>query len=105
MALERQNQAVLESMNRRAALQLRLQQTVEGLSIAAITYYIVGVIGYVAKGLEAAGVGLKSEIVMGVSAPFVLLLAGFGVWRARKMLDGSGIASPSAADTAPERQI
>ncbi len=36
-------------MNRRAELQLRLQQTVEGLSVAAISYYIVGLFGYVAK--------------------------------------------------------
>jgi uncharacterized membrane-anchored protein len=100
MSLERQNQEVLESMNRRAALQLRLQQTVEGLSIAAITYYVVGVIGYVAKGLEAAGMGLKSEIVTGVTAPFVLLLSGFGVWRARKMLEG-----PTSAVSKPEKDL
>jgi len=86
MSLERQNQAVLESMNRRAELQLRLQQTVEGLSIAAITYYIVGVIGYMAKGLEKAGANLDAAIVMGASAPFVLALSAFGVWRARKLL-------------------
>ena len=47
---EQQNQALLASMNRRARLQLRLQQTVEGLSIAAITYYGVGLVGYLAKG-------------------------------------------------------
>ena len=46
--------AVLESMSRRAAAQLRLQQTVEGLSLAAITYYIVGLVGYAAKGAKAA---------------------------------------------------
>ena len=39
---ERQNQTLLQSMDRRADLQLRLQQTVEGLSVAAIAYYIVG---------------------------------------------------------------
>jgi uncharacterized membrane-anchored protein len=48
-----QNQAVLEQMNRRTKLQLRLQQTVEGLSVAAITYYIVALTGYAAKGLNA----------------------------------------------------
>ena len=51
---EAQNQLLLESMNRRAQAQLRLQQTVEGLSVAAITYYIVGLIGYAAKGLKAS---------------------------------------------------
>ena len=40
--VQRQNLDVLESMNRRSRLQLRLQQTVEGLSIAAVSYYVVG---------------------------------------------------------------
>jgi hypothetical protein len=39
--LERQNQELLAQMNNRAKVQLRLQETVEGLSIAAITYYSV----------------------------------------------------------------
>lgn len=86
MSLEQQNQKVLNSMNRRAALQLRLQQTVEGLSIAAITYYVVGVIGYVAAGLEQAGVPVNAKLVMGLCAPLVLALAAFGVWRARKFI-------------------
>ena len=41
VALEAQNSDVLRSMDRRAKMQLRLQQTVEGLSVAAITYYLV----------------------------------------------------------------
>jgi len=85
-----QNQAVLESMNRRARLQLRLQQTVEGLSIAAITYYVVGLIGYAAKGLGAAGVPLDTEIAMGAAVPAVALLAAFGVRRIRRMVGGTG---------------
>ncbi len=36
-----QNQKLLESMDRRADLQLRLQKTVEGLSVVAISYYAV----------------------------------------------------------------
>jgi uncharacterized membrane-anchored protein len=45
IAREKQNQALLESMEARARLQLRLQETVEGLSIAAITYYGAGLVG------------------------------------------------------------
>ncbi len=86
MSLEKQNQAVLESMNRRAKLQLRLQQTVEGLSIAAITYYVVGVIGYVAAGLEQLGWAVNAKVVMGLTSPFVLALSALGVWRARKLV-------------------
>src|SRR3546814_18423991 len=47
--LEAQNRDVLMSMNRRARLQLRLQETVEGLSVVAISYYVVGLVGYAAK--------------------------------------------------------
>ncbi|MRU16739.1 DUF3422 domain-containing protein [Roseovarius sp. A21] len=41
-----QNQALLESMDRRADMQLRLQKTVEGLSVVAISYYAVSLVGY-----------------------------------------------------------
>lgn len=47
--LEQQNQDLLKSMNARTQLQLRLQSTVEGLSVAAITYYVVSLFGYFAK--------------------------------------------------------
>lgn len=86
---EKQNQAVLESMNRRAAAQLRLQQTVEGLSVAAITYYIVGLVGYVAKGAKSAGLDLNPEIVMAVSIPIVLLLGIYGLRKVRNSLSGN----------------
>ena len=86
LSLEQQNAAVLESMNRRVELQLRLQQTVEGLSIAAITYYGVGVVGYIAKGLEASGVPINPELVMGLAVPIVAALTAFGIWRTHKLI-------------------
>ncbi|HBP5919947.1 DUF3422 family protein [Pseudomonas aeruginosa] len=52
--LERQNQDLLASMNNRARMQLRLQQTVEGLSVAAISYYVVSLLGYLLKGIPLA---------------------------------------------------
>jgi uncharacterized membrane-anchored protein len=81
---EEQNQALLESMNRRAKMQLRLQQTVEGLSIAAITYYVVGLVGYAAKGLYVAGVGINAELVTGFSIPVVVAVVALGVHRIRR---------------------
>ncbi len=84
MTRERQNQALLESMNRRAKLQLRLQQTVEGLSIAAITYYIVRLIGYASKGLVGLGVAVDPDLVMAASIPIVVVLIALGVRRIRK---------------------
>lgn len=71
---ESQQQALLASMDRRAKLQLRLQQTVEGLSIIVMTYYATSLLQYVAKGLK--GVGLASadpEIVGLVSVPVIAI--------------------------------
>lgn len=72
--LERQNSALLGSMNRRVKLQLRMQQTVEGLSVAAISYYIVGLFGYLAKPLDALGLPVKAGTL---SALFVPVAIGF----------------------------
>ncbi|CAD5374880.1 conserved hypothetical protein [Rubrivivax sp. A210] len=84
IARERQNQALLASMNRRARLQLRLQQTVEGLSVAAIAYYLVGLVGYVAKGVKAGGLKLDPELTMGLSVPLVAGLVYLSLRRARR---------------------
>ncbi len=81
---ERQNTEVLKQMNRRAIQQLRLQQTVEGLSVAAMTYYIVGLVGYAAKGLVVSGVRLDSDVAQGVAIPFVALFLAYGVRKIRK---------------------
>ncbi|TXI24476.1 MAG: DUF3422 domain-containing protein [Roseateles sp.] len=81
---EQQNLALLASMDRRARLQLRLQQTVEGLSIAAIVYYMAGVVGYVAKGGRSLGLRLDVDLFVGLSVPVLALLAFNAVRRARR---------------------
>jgi uncharacterized membrane-anchored protein len=83
---ERQNQRILESMNRRAEAQLRLQQTVEGLSAAAITYYVVGLVGYAAKGLKAIGWHVDVDLAMGLSIPVVALVTVLGVRHVRRVV-------------------
>jgi uncharacterized membrane-anchored protein len=83
---EHQEMQVLQSMNRRADLQLRLQQTVEGLSIAAISYYIIGLIGYAAKGGKAAGLPINPDITMGAAIPIVILAVFLATARIHKML-------------------
>lgn len=98
IAREKQNQALLASMDRRARLQLRLQQTVEGLSVVAISYYIIGLVGQLAKGLQAAGVGLDADIVTGVAIPVVGLAVALTVrWLRRRIV---GNAPPPTAPTA-----
>ncbi len=86
IAREQQNQALLASMDRRAKLQLRLQQTVEGLSIAAIVYYVAGLIGYLAKAAKGAGVRIEPDVIVGVSIPVVAVLMIWTVRRMRKKL-------------------
>jgi len=66
-----QNQALLESMDRRAALQLRLQETVEGLSVVAISYYAVNLLSYLLAPV-GAGIGIdKPWIAAGLVLPVV----------------------------------
>jgi uncharacterized membrane-anchored protein len=86
IARERQNQALLASMDRRAKLQLRLQQTVEGLSVAAIVYYVAGLVGYLAKGLKASGLLLDIDLVVGVSVPLLAVVVLLAVRRARRRI-------------------
>ncbi|CAM5528411.1 putative membrane-anchored protein [Aquamicrobium terrae] len=82
--VEKQNRDLLASMNNRARLQLRLQQTVEGLSVAAVSYYVVGLIGYLAKGTTVFGHVVAPEVVTGLSVPVAVLLVWWGVRRVRR---------------------
>jgi uncharacterized membrane-anchored protein len=70
------SQDLLADMNRRQELQMKLQATVEGLSIAAITYYIAGLVSYLAKGAQTLGWPWSPESTSAVAIPFVAL----GVW-------------------------
>lgn len=84
IAHEQQNQSLLASMERRAGLQLRLQQTVEGLSVAAITYYVVGLVAYGAKGLQSAGLRVAPDLLAGVAIPVVAVMVALALRRARR---------------------
>lgn len=75
--LENQNQQLLQSMNKRTRLQLRLQTTVEGLSVAAITYYVVGLFSYVVKALHDSGkMHIEPSIVTAAFVP----VAALAIW-------------------------
>lgn len=73
---QQSSQALLATMNQRQDIQIKLQSTVEGLSVAAISYYIVGLISYFAKGASYWGWPLSAEMTAAIAIPFV---AG-GVW-------------------------
>jgi uncharacterized membrane-anchored protein len=87
--LQHQNRDLLRSMDERASMQLRLQQTVEGLSVAAISYYVIGLISYLAKGSKEAGYLPKTitpEIVTAISVPLVVGTIYFGMRRVHHRL-------------------
>ncbi len=95
IATEAQNQQLLGKLTRGQELQLRLQTTVEGLSIAAISYYVVSLLLYGAKAAKAAGLPIDPEVAAGALIPLVLWV----VWRAirrihRHLRDASPAALP-----------
>ncbi|MCK0506901.1 DUF3422 family protein [Aromatoleum anaerobium] len=84
--LERQNQELLAQMNRRAKLQLRLQETVEGLSVVAITYYASQLVQYLAKGGKDYLAPATPEVITAVSIPIIAGLVALGLRRMRRQL-------------------
>ncbi|SMO48672.1 DUF3422 family protein [Paracoccus laeviglucosivorans] len=76
-----QNQEIMERMDRRADLQLRLQHTVEGLSVVAISYYAVGLLGYALYPLAHALHVDKAVLIAGLT-PVVV----GGVWLAMRRI-------------------
>jgi uncharacterized membrane-anchored protein len=82
--MERQNRDLLKSMNERTRLQLRLQTTVEGLSVAAVSYYVVGLFGYLMKGLHDEGVPVDISLATALFVPVAVLAIWFVVRRIRR---------------------
>ena len=79
---QQSSQALLATMNQRQDMQLKLQATVEGLSVAAITYYMVGLIAYLAKGALGLGWPLSAESTAALAVPVVALSVW---WSLRKL--------------------
>lgn len=84
LQLAKQNNQLLTALNERTRLQMRLQQTVEGLSIAAISYYLAGLLLYVVKGAKSAKVlTMAPEIIVAFALPFIVAVVGWIVFRIR----------------------
>ena len=84
-----QNQQLLESMNQRADMQLRLQRTVEGLSVVAISYYAVSLAGYLMYPVSEA-LGLSKGMVTALITVPVVLLVWLAIRRIRKLVEQGG---------------
>ena len=90
IATEEQNRQLLEKLTRGQAMQLRLQSTVEGLSIAAISYYVISLTHYGSVALKEAGLPVNPEIAAGALIPLVL----WAVWRTIKRIHATLHAEP-----------
>jgi uncharacterized membrane-anchored protein len=83
---EQQNKQILQSMNIRAAQQLRLQQAVEGLSVVAISYYLAGLFNYAGKAAKAAGWPVNPDMATGVLLPLIAAGVWMGLRRMHKQM-------------------
>ncbi len=87
ITMEGQTRDLLQSMDKRAQMQLRLQETVEGLSIVVLSYYFIGIVSYGLKAVKSAGFDINIEIATGLSIPVVFGLVFFGIYHLRKTLN------------------
>lgn len=81
--LAQQNQQLLASMDRRARQQFHLQQTVEGLSVVAISYYAIGIMSYGVNALAGYWHDLNVKMMVGMLTPAVILVVYLFIRRLR----------------------
>lgn len=82
--LAEQNQAILVSMNQRSEQSYLLQQTVEGLSVVAVSYYALGILTYVLGIAAAYDHAIDPKLWAGILAPVVVLLTWLGIRHLRE---------------------
>ncbi len=91
--IKAQNLGLMRSMERSTQLQFRLQTLVEGLSVIAAAYYLVGLIAYISKGVAAFPSGSRTEMFVGaVTLPVILLIYIFVRHLRHKVLNETGSA-------------
>ena len=87
---KQQNQDILESMNRRSGQQLRLQQAVEVLSVAAVTYAAISLLGLFFNGVKSIGIPFNSELAMALLIPVIGYLVYLGVLHLHETIEQEG---------------
>ena len=84
LSLNKGNQALLTSMDKRHDEQLKISRTVEGLSIVAITYYAVGLVSYMLKAVaKQAWMPVSETFLTAISVPLILALVWYFMRRIR----------------------
>ena len=87
MGVQIQNKDLLKSMELRARAQLRLQETVESLSVVAITYYIVGLLSILVEPINFELIHLTKELFLAICVPIVLILIWYVAKTVRKKIN------------------
>lgn len=80
------NADLLRSMDRRALMQLRLQRTIEGLSVAAVSYYVVSLLVFPLNALASRQPWLQADVLIAIAVPLVVLLVWFTLNRISRSL-------------------
>ena len=88
--IESQNAELLHSMERSISMQVRLQQLVEGLSVVALSYYLLGLIAYLLDGLPEGALGVSKDFAVGMLVVPVLL----GVWLVTRAVKNRVLGAP-----------
>ena len=86
MSIQIQNKNLLESMELRARAQLRLQETVESLSIVAITYYVVGLLSTLVKPIDFDKIFISKSVFLSLSVPIILIFTWYIAKMVRKRI-------------------
>jgi len=86
MVIEAQNQTLLKSMNKRAQMQFNLQQTVEGLSVVIISYYVLSLCRYLITAANSYNLRLDIDRTVALLMPIVLGFVWFFIRRLKKKL-------------------
>ncbi len=84
--LEAQNSNLLRAMESRSRTQLRIQEAVEGLSVFAISYYLIALLKILVEGLLPSDSANREHIIAAVAVPVVLAAVWLGVRRLRRVL-------------------
>ena len=79
LEMERQNSALLDDMNRRNRLQMRLNRMVQGISLAGLAYYLTGLFSYLSHGTKELGL-LPQNISADAASAFALPVALLCAW-------------------------
>ncbi len=90
ISMEEQIRDLLKSMDSRAHIQLRLQETVEGLSVVVLSYYLLGIVSYALKAGKAGGLDINVELMTGMAIPMVIMGVFFAIRSLRRMVSKIG---------------